>query len=317
MSVVCREELLHLLNRRRFLEGSAALASVALMPWQALAQAAAPHSFAHGEAEVTIVSDGSLVLPLQVIAPEASPEQLSEIARRMGWTGDTAQPAANVPLIRTGDDLVIVDVGSGSGFQPSAGKHAANLAAAGIDPASVTKVVITHGHLDHCGGTLSDGALRFPNAAYYIGEAEWNFWMDPGIFSKLPPEMADFIKGVQRDFGAVKDKVTMVKGGDEVVSGLAVIDTPGHTPGHISLELAGADGLLITADAMPNNIVSFEHPGWTFGFDAIPDLAVQNRRMLVDRAANEKMKLLGYHWTWPGVGNAEQNGDGYRFVPVA
>ena len=63
-----REELFFLLDRRRFLAGSAALAAVPFMPWEALAQAQTPHTFTQGEMEVTIISDGSLILPLNVMA---------------------------------------------------------------------------------------------------------------------------------------------------------------------------------------------------------------------------------------------------------
>ena len=311
------EELLHLLNRRRFLAGSAAMAAAPLMPWKALAQPAAPYVFKQGDAEITVVSDGELALPLKVMAVDASPEQLAEIAKRMGWPADAAKPHANVPVIKIASDVIVVDNGSGKKFQPTAGKLAENLSAAGINPASVTKVVFSHAHPDHIWGTSKeDGTLLFPNAAYYVGETEWNFWTDPGLLAKMPAEMGDFVKGAQRDLTAVKDKVTMVKGGQEVAPGLTVLDTPGHTPGHISLELAGGEGLIMPIDAMVNPIVSFEHPEWKFGFDADHDQAVKNRKALADRAAADKLKMLGFHWPYPGVGFAEKNEMAYRFVAV-
>ena len=108
----------------------------------------------------------------------------------------------------------------GTKFQPTAGKLVENLKAAGIEPATVTKVILTHGHPDHIWGTTdANGALLFPNATYYVGAAEWNFWMDPDLIGKMPPEMGDFVKGAQREFGAVKDRVTMLKPGDDVVTG--------------------------------------------------------------------------------------------------
>ncbi len=315
MAGIDREELLHLLNRRRFLVGSAALASVSLMPWKALALSKASHSFVQGDFEVTVLSDGSLTLPLNIMAVDASPEQLAEIAKRLGWASGNAEPATNIPLMKKGSDLILIDNGSGNKFQPTAGKLAENLKAAGIDPGAVTKVVFTHAHPDHIWGTLGDGDKLFlPNAAYYVGGAEWNFWTDPALLSKMPAEMGDFVKGAQRDLAAIKHRVTMVKGGDEIVPGLSVLDTPGHTPGHISLEVSGGEGLIITADSMTNEIVSFEHPEWKFGFDANPELAIENRKKLVDRAATDKIKILGYHWTYPGVGFAERKDAAYVFT---
>ena len=109
----------------------------------------------------------------------------------------------------------------------------------------------------------------------------------------------------------------MLKPGDDVVTGIRAIDTAGHTPGHLSFEVAGGEGLIITADATTNNVISLEHPDWKFGFDAVPDLAIQNRKALIDRAATDKIKLLGYHWTSPGVGFAERNGTAYRYVAAS
>ena len=317
MKPIDPEELRFLLNRRRFVAGSAALAAVPLMPWRALAKEA-PHTFKQGEAEITVVSDGSLTLPLNIISLDASPEQLADIAKRMGWPADSAKPHANVPVIRIGSEIIVVDNGSGTKFQDTAGQLAENLATAGIDPSTVTKVVFTHAHPDHIWGTQkADGTLLFPSADYYVGEAEWNFWMDPDLLTKMPAAMEGMVKGAQRDLAAVKDKATMVKNGHEVAPGLKVIDTPGHTPGHISLELEGEEGLLITGDAVTNQLVSFEHPEWKFGFDAIHESAIQNRKALVDRAATDKVKLLGFHWIYPGVGYAEKDGNAYRYVPAS
>lgn len=310
-----REELLFLLNRRRFFVGSAALASVSLMPWKALAQSAALHSFTQGDIEVTVLSDGELTLPLNVIAPEASPEQLAEVSKRLGWTDGNAHGSCNVPLLRKGSDIIVIDNGSGNKFQPSTGKLAESLKAANVDPASVTKVVFTHAHPDHIWGTLgADDNLFMPNAAYYVGATEWNFWTAPDLLSKMPAEMGDFVKGAQRDLAAVKDRVTMVKAGDEIAPGIAVLDTPGHTPGHLSLEVAGGEGLIITADATTNQIVSFEHPEWKFGFDADPTQAIDTRKKLLDRAAADKIKLLGFHWQYPGVGFAEKKDSAWVYA---
>jgi glyoxylase-like metal-dependent hydrolase (beta-lactamase superfamily II) len=316
--LIDQEELLHLLSRRRFLAGSAALASAPLMPWNALALSAAPHSFVQGDFEVTVLSDGSLRFPLNIVAVNATPEQLAEIAKRLGWASGEAEPPANIPLIKSESDIILVDNGSGNKFQPTAGRLAENLAAAGIDPGTVTKVVFTHAHPDHIWGTLGDdGKLFMPNAAYYVGGAEWNFWTDPELLSKMPAEMGDFVKGAQRDLGAVKDRVTMVKAGDEIVPGLSVLDTPGHTPGHISLEMSGGEGLIITGDSVTNEIVSFEHPEWILGFDADPGIAIDTRKKLLDRAATDKIKMLGYHLAYPGVGFAEKKDAAYVFAKAS
>jgi glyoxylase-like metal-dependent hydrolase (beta-lactamase superfamily II) len=158
--------------------------------------------------------------------------------------------------------------------------------------------------------------LRFPNASYVVAEAEWNFWMDADLIGKSPESMHGFVVGAQRNLGRAKDKVKTVKPGEDIVTGLRVLDTAGHPPVHISLELAGGDGLIVVGDAVPHATVSFAQPQWRFGFDTIAELAIANRSKLLDRAATEKTRLIGYHWPYPGLGFAERKDAGYRFVPA-
>ncbi|MGR9203974.1 MBL fold metallo-hydrolase [Rhizobium leguminosarum] len=285
----------------------------AILPPGALADGF--HSLKHGRFEITILSDGYITLTSDILMPDGNPEERRSILGRLGGDADSAPLHTNIPLIRHGNDLILVDTGAGGNFQPSDGRLAENLSSFGVDPASITKVVFTHAHPDHSGGTTkADESLLFPNAHYYVNEAEWSFWTDLDYEAKMPESLHVFARGAQRDLFAVKDRLTMVNPGDEIVSGMNVISTRGHTPGHISLELAGDGNLLIAGDVIPNNIVSFENPNWHFGFDTEPEIALRNRASLLDKAANEKLQVLGYHWTYPGVGYVERNGTAYRLL---
>ena len=279
------------------------------------AYAADFYRFGHGAFDITVLSDGFIMLPAEIILPDALPDERPDILRRLGGTPDSAPYQVNIPLIRAGNDLILVDNGSGDKFQASAGKLAANLEIAGVDPASITKVVFTHIHPDHAGGTiLPDGKLLCPNAHYFVNDAEWRFWTDPGYETTMPSVLHGFARGSQRDMAAVKDRLTRFRPGDEIVSGMRAIETRGHTPGHVSFELAGDGGLIINGDVSTSNIVFFEHPNWHFGFDTEPEIALKSRQMFLDRVAAEKIKMLGYHWVYPGVGYAERMGAAYRFV---
>ena len=304
-----------LLDRRKFLSGAAGLIAASVLPQNALALAG-PYSFKQGAYDVTVVSDGALLLDLTLF-PDAKPEELKALLGAM-VQGEKAQFEASPLLLKSGSDVILMDTGSGAGFQPTSGKIAESLKAAGTDPASVTKIIYTHAHPDHCWGTLgADGKLNFPNAAFHVAETEWNFWTAPDLAGKMPKEMEGMVKATQGQLAAIKEKVSMFKPGAEVLPGIAVIDTSGHTPGHVSFELAGGDGLIVTADAITNPFVFFAHPDWKFAFDADHDKAAASRKMLLDMASAGKKKLLGYHWPYPGIGMAEARDGAYVYVPVS
>jgi len=305
-------------DRRKFLLGASALIAAGLLPKDVLAQAG-PHTFTHGDVTIMVVSDGHLTLPISLLGANASPEEVKALLATLGVTGDTIQPAASPTLIKAGNDLILFDTGAGAGLYESAGKLKETLAAANIDPASITKVVFTHAHPDHLFGTSADGgALTFPNATHYVAQAEWDFWTHPDTPGKMPEQMRPIALGAQKHLGATKDKVMLVKPGDEIAAGITVIDTKGHTPGHVSFAVPGdGGGLIILGDVMNHPQVFFAHPEWHFGFDADKEQAVATRKAILDRAATDKVKLLGYHWTYPGLGYAERDGTVYKFVPAS
>lgn len=305
------------LDRRRFLTAAAALVAAGVLPTHALALAG-PYSFKQGALDIMVVSDGHLVLPTSILAPDAPPDALKKLLDAAGVTGNEIKPDTNVTLVRAGDDTILFDTGSGPNFQPTAGKLLANLDMAGIKPDSITKVVFTHAHPDHIWGTLSAGdSLVFPKAAYHVAAAEWDYWMDKDLATKVPEGVRPFVTGAQKNLSAIKDKVTMFKPGEELHSGILALDTPGHTPGHSSFEVAGSETLVIVGDAIVATPISFPHPEWHFGFDTNPDLAVETRKKLFDRAVADKLKLLGFHWPYPGVGHADKNGTGYAYVAAS
>jgi glyoxylase-like metal-dependent hydrolase (beta-lactamase superfamily II) len=302
------------LSRRTLLTATTASIATRALP----VFAAAPYSFRHGAFEVAVVSDGHLVLPTSFLAPDAPPAARDALLKAAGETGDQYNSPTNVTLIRTTDDLILVDMGSGDRFMPSAGKLWDNLKAAGIDKGKITKVIFTHGHPDHLWGTVDElDDLVTPDATYFVASSEWDFWTGDNATRGLPPERAGFVTGARRNYAAIKDKVKMVKPGDDVVSGLRLIDTPGHTQGHVSLELAGPGGLIVGGDAVTHPLISFQHPDWRPTADHVPEQAAATRARLLDRLATDHAKLIGFHLPYPGIGIVERKDLAYRFVRVA
>jgi glyoxylase-like metal-dependent hydrolase (beta-lactamase superfamily II) len=308
-------------TRRQFLEtagaGAIAAASAGLIPCRS-AWASSQPVLKSGDIEALVVSDGSFVLPVGfLVTPDAPPAQRETALTAAGQGGDTIQMANNVTVIRSPSAVILVDAGTGPRHQPTAGKLAANLTAAGILPSAITHVVLTHGHPDHLWGVLdADENPIYPNASYVLSAAEWDVWADPDVMQKLPAALPKerVAAGARNHLSRIKDKVRIVRDGDEIVSAVRVIDTPGHTPGHISVEVTGGDGLIVAGDALTHMVISFQHPSWRVPADHEADRGITTRLRLLDRLATEKRRLIGAHLPFPGAGFVERKDGAYRFV---
>lgn len=309
-------------SRRQVLQSAGVLAAAAGLPGlvgagSALA-AAVSHKVRLGGHEITVISDGHLTLPRQMVARDGANAEIEAAMKAAGQTGERLVSPTNVTLIRTGSELILVDVGAGKNFMDTAGKLADNMQAAGIDPEKITRVVYTHGHPDHIWGTLDDlDDIRFPNASFWISEAEWNFWMGPDVLTKLPEDRHSFAAGAKRQLTGVKDKIKTFKPGADIAPGIRAIDTGGHTQGHVSIEItAGKEALVVLGDALTHPIISFAYPQWKPLSDHEPDRAIATRKALLDRLAADKARVIGYHLPFPGHGMVEKAGAAYRYVPA-
>ena len=308
-------------SRRRFITtalGGIAGASLGHAP--AFGQRGAPnvHTIKLGDIEISILSDGNLMMPAPLLATNAEPAALKAVMAMVGQAGERVAPPCNITLVRMGSETVLIDAGAGPHFMPTAGKLVANLEAAGIDKASITKVVYTHAHPDHLWGTLDefDDSPRFPNASYIIAAAEWNFWADEETEARLPEDRRFFAAPTRKVLRTIKDKVRAIKPGEDIVSGLRAVDTAGHTAGHMAVEIAaGNDAVLVVGDALAHPVIAFAHPDWTPAADHHDAAqAVQTRKRLLERLATDRSRLVGYHLPFPGIGRVERRGTAFAYV---
>jgi glyoxylase-like metal-dependent hydrolase (beta-lactamase superfamily II) len=316
-----------MLDRRTLLRaGSAAAGAAALAP-AASALAYAPQAgkqtqpsfyrFKLGTIEITVVSDGTLAFPAETLWGDRAKD-----AR--GLLTSAFQPPSpvglqlNTILVNTGDKLVLIDAGCGvDKFQRTSGALLRNLAAAGYGPSDIDTILFTHFHFDHLWG-ISDhenASLVFPSAEFVASETEVAFWGAPNLADKLPPAQQPRV--TQANLKLATPRLRLIKSVAEVVPGVTTFGTPGHTPGHISVDInSGSEELLLTGDVVVNSAVSFVHPEWPFGFDIDVPLATKTRLAFLDRAAADKTLVGGYHLPFPGFGHVVREESGYRWLPA-
>ncbi|MFC7734578.1 MBL fold metallo-hydrolase [Roseomonas sp. GCM10028921] len=317
---------------RRALMGATAGSVIAGLAAPA-ARAAAPfrndlppawHRFRIGEFEATVISDGALPLgdPTQAfLGVEAG-----EIRRML--TGSFLPPGAatlaqNAMVLNTGRQLVLFDTGMGDSmgeasrmFGPTTGYLLRNMRAAGIDPAQIDMVIATHAHCDHIWALVdAKGNRNFPNAQVAISEADLRYWTDDA--NKRGPEfMTAFIDGARKNLAAYRDRMVMVRDGQEVIPGVTAVASPGHTVGHHCYIIASGDKVLMyTGDLAHHQVLLLRRPGLEFSFDTDPKLSAATRTRLLDRIATDRYAVLSYHFPWPGLGHVVREGEGYGWLP--
>jgi glyoxylase-like metal-dependent hydrolase (beta-lactamase superfamily II) len=204
----------------------------------------------------------------------------------------------NVTLLRTEDATILVDTGAGPkprAFLPNGDARLLDeLAQVGVVPDDIDVVVHTHLHVDHVGWT---GA--FPNARYVVHEDDWAFFMTETSLAERP-HLREKVLPLQR--------VERVTGETEIVPGVRVQPTPGHTPGHMSVR---AGNLAVIGDLAAHEL-QIADPDLVFANDLDPQQAAATRRRVIGELAEEGAVVVGGHFY--GRGRFERAGMGFRWA---
>jgi len=238
----------------------------------------------------------------------------TKAALKAGGLTDAHVPIPfTVTAVRTPGGLVLFDAGTGAQVAPTAGNITKKdlWKAAGIDPAKVTNIVMTHLHLDHFFGLMAKDTNEpiFPNAQIHVRATEYNYWINPAVAGGPA-------KRIQTVFPGWKN-IRQFEGEIEVLPGVRAMATPGHTIGHTSYHLSSGNQQLIVAGDVTNiRALTMANTGWHIVFDADPVVAEAGRRKLFERAVAENITVTGYHWGFPGAGTIAKQGNGYALVPV-
>lgn len=132
------------------------------------------YHFDLGDFACSCVSDGSLNYKPQGFFANAKKEEIDKALRQHDMPVDHITTPYTYLVVDAGERRVLVDMGAGD-LAETTGRLTENMRAAGIEPASIDVVMITHAHPDHIGGGIDkDGKLVFTNARYFIWKREWD-----------------------------------------------------------------------------------------------------------------------------------------------
>lgn len=191
-----------------------------------------------------------------------------------------------------GSKKVLIDSGWGLEQQEKKGQLYELLKVAGIEPDSITDVLLTHMDFDHIGGLVKEGKPVFANATLWISQPEYEAWL-AGNIQKRPEEKIKFAQ----DMAAIyKDKIRLFQFDSEILPGITAIDASGHTPGHTAFEIvSGPDKLVIGGDLLHIVEVQLPKPELSTIYDMDMEKAAQTRIRLLKQAVKDKSTFMGMH----------------------
>ena len=277
------------------------------------------HKYKVGSIEVTALYDGIWEKPHDpAFIKNASVEDTKAALGKAGLTTDFVSIPLTVVVLKVGDRLIMVDSGSGGAVAADGRQARRQHAAAGIDPAKIGTILISHFHPDHIFGLMQKGtnAPTFPNAELVVSATEYKWWTEPGRVEKLPEARKPLGQRINAAFPGWKN-FKLIEGEKEVAPGIRLVNAPGHTPGHAAFHVSsGSQQLMISNDTAYVPALLAPHPEWQGAYDQDGPLAVESRRKLLDRVIADKMMICGAHFPFPGAGAFAKDGSGYAFTPV-
>lgn len=188
------------------------------------------------------------------------------------------------------NDVLLLDTGLGFKKNNELQLHH-NLRTNGIDPSSVTKVLLTHLHKDHSGGVAEKSGsetrqLSFPQAKYYLQERELNFAFQKGFPSFLTEELQPLQNSPQIIF-LKEDNGTI----DDYISYQV---TSAHSPYHQVFRIQGQTEIIFFGGDDAPQLQQMKHR-FIAKYDYNGKKAMELRRTWWEQGQKEKWTFLFYH----------------------
>ncbi|MCC8170722.1 MAG: MBL fold metallo-hydrolase [Parabacteroides sp.] len=223
-------------------------------------------------------------------------------------------------LVRPGNGrVVLVDAGCGDKQLPQLGYYRftglksleAELDTRGVSCEQVTDVVLTHLHFDHCGAaTLRDkdsGLVRpaFPNAVYWVGEAQWQNFIQPHPLEKDSYFTENMLPVV------AAGKLRLVTEDTELCRGVRLRLYNGHTPGQLAVYADTATETVVFAgDVVP--LAASVSLAWISAYDLSPLVSYSEKIRMLDEAVTQGQRMVFCHDTYTVSARIKKSGSFYK-----
>lgn len=271
-----------------------------------------------GDVEFEIVSGGAFmldgggmfgVIPLALWSKLYKPDERGRI-----------QLDTNCLLVRTGDELILIDTGNGSKltakeqaiFDLTPGNPLIeNLQDRGVAPEDVTMVLLTHLHMDHVGGAShvqgDTVVATFPNARYVVQRREW----EDALHNRSHMRVSYRLENLE----PLRGNLVLLDGDTEVAPRVSVHVTGGHTRAHQSIFLRSqGETAWYTGDICPTP-AHFRLP-YNMAFDMEPYETMLAKQELLTRAAHENWLTIFDHEPDQKIVRVVQDGTQFHPSPL-
>lgn len=278
-----------------------------------------------GKVRISVIPENDFTFPHDLLLPASTLEELRALewldAPFFGREEGTLTLRVQAFVIEAEGQRVVVDTCMGNDKPRSSPvsnmlqtDFLERFEAAGFARDSIDVVLCTHLHVDHVGWNtmLQDGKWvpTFPKARYLIGRKEYEFWkvtaQERG--SDDAAIMADSVQPLF-DHGVVE----LVDTDHVINAALRLFSTPGHTPGHVSLNIESDGERAVLSGDFLHNPAQVGQPDWGAFVDEDAVQSAATRRAELGRLADEPVLLIGTHFPAPTAGYVVSDDNGYRF----